>query len=329
MSFATGVKDDLSRILSTRPCCVKAELAAFLRLSGNVRFGESEISLTMRTENAAVARRIFILVKECGLTTQLSMERKARLRKKPLLSLRLPPQEALPSFLCGLGLTDEEGHRLGLAALPLAGLSEKECCQRAYLRGAYLAAGYISRPEGAYHLEFCLPDLRLALFLQKLLSGFAIRAKLTRRKGLIILYLKEAEQISLLLNIMGSHRSLLEFESLRVDKELRNQVNRRVNCDKANVEKTVTASLKQIERLRLIERGPGLNSLKPTLRETALLRLQHPEATLSELSDLSGLGRSAINHRLRRLLEIAGEVEQRANRPAQRAKAAQTGENND
>ena len=313
MSFATGVKDDLTRVLSSKPCCRKAELAAFLRLSGNVRFSEGEVSLSMRTENTAVARKIFMLIKECGLVTQLTMLRKARLKKKPLLSLRVPPQEKLPAFLCGLSLLDETGRWLGFSALPAANLSKSECCKRAYLRGAYLAVGYISRPEGAYHLEFGLPDLRFALFLQKLLADFSIQAKLTRRKGLIILYLKDAEQISLLLNIMGSHRSMLEFESLRVDKGLRNQINRLVNCDKANVDKTVTASLKQIERLRLIEAGPGFNSLKPTLKEVALLRLQHPEASLSELSDLSGLGRSAINHRLRRLLEIADELEMKAN----------------
>jgi DNA-binding protein WhiA len=238
-----------------------------------------------------------------------------------MLSLRVPPQEGLPAFLSSLSLVDETGRWLGFAALPATGLTESECCKRAYLRGAYLAAGYISRPEGAYHLEFCLPDLRFALFLQKLLADFSVRVKLTRRKGLIILYLKEAEQISLLLNIMGSHRSMLEFESLRVDKDLRNQVNRRVNCDKANVDKTVTASLKQIERLQLIETGPGLNILKPALKEVALLRLQHPEATLSELSDISGLGRSAINHRLRRLLEIADEHDPQAHTAKKRGSA--------
>jgi DNA-binding protein WhiA len=310
MSFAAGVKEDLTRVLSTRPCCRKAELAAFLRLSGNICFSEGDVSFFMRTENPAVARRIFILYKECGLTTQLTLERKARFKKRPAFSLSVPPQEKLPAFLNSLSLADEAGGWLGFATLPAAELTENECCKRAYLRGAYLAAGYISRPEGAYHLEFSLPDLRLALFMQKLLADFSILAKSTRRKGLIILYLKEAEQISMLLNIMGSHRSMLEFESLRVGKDLRNQVNRRVNCDRANIDKTVTASFRQIERLRLIETGPGLNSLKPALTEVALLRLQHPEASLSELSDLSGLGRSAINHRLRRLLEIADEVEE-------------------
>ena len=326
MSFAAGVKEDLMRVLSTRPCCRKAELAAFLRLSGNTRLSEGDVSLFMRTENPAMARRVFILFKECGLTTQLTLERKARLKKRPAFSLRVPQQEKLPAFLSSLSQADKAGRWLGFAVLPAAELTENECCKRAYLRGAYLAAGYISRPEGAYHLEFSLPDLRMALFLQKLLADFSILAKSTRRKGLIILYLKEAEQISLLLNIMGSHRSMLEFESLRVDKDLRNQVNRRVNCDKANVDKTVSASLRQIERLNLIDAGPGLHSLKPTLMEVALLRLQHPEASLSELSDLSGLGRSAINHRLRRLLEIADEVEEQALWLKKRGKFAKAGE---
>ena len=326
MSFAAGVKNDLTRVLSTKPCCRKAELAAYLRLSGNVRLNEGEASFSLRTENTAVARRIFLLIKECGLITHLTLERKASLKKKPSFSLRVPPQESLSLFLYGLGLADDAGRWQGFAEQSAARLTESDCCKRAYLRGAYLSAGYISRPEGAYHLEFDLPDPRFALFLQYLLAGFALRAKSARRKGLIILYLKEAEQISLLLNIMGSHRSMLEFESLRVDKDLRNQVNRRVNCDNANVDKTVDASLKQIERLRLIEMGPGLNSLKPTLKETALLRLQHPEASLSELSDISGLGRSAINHRLRRLLEIADEIGPQAHPARKFISAVENGE---
>lgn len=308
MSFAGGVKEDLTRVLSTKACCRRAELAAFLRLSGQVRFSEGEMSLSLRTENTAVARKIFTLVKECGLITQLAMQRKASLKRKPVFSLRVPPQPALPDFLRGLGLADEAGCWLGFAAPPHLELTKNECCKRAYLRGAFLATGYISRPEGAYHLEFSLPDLRFALFLQKLLAAFTIQARPARRKGQTILYLKDAEQISLLLNIMGSHRSLLEFESLRVDKGLRNQVNRLVNCDKANVDKTVAASFRQMEGIRAIEAGPGFTSLKPALKEVALLRLQHPEASLGELADLSGLGRSAINHRLRRLLEIAAEL---------------------
>ncbi|MCL1816888.1 MAG: DNA-binding protein WhiA [Clostridiales bacterium] len=309
MSFAMRVKDDLARVLTSKTCCRKAELAAFFRLCGNVRLNADEAGILLRTENTAVARKFFVLVKESGLVTQLALERKARLKKRPAFSLKIPPQAELAGFLYNLGLTDSSGNKLGFSAFEAERLTKNECCRRAYLRGAYLALGYISRPEGAYHLEFSLADLRLALFLQKLVSEFAIFAKLARRKGLYILYLKDAEQISLLLNIIGAHRSMLEFESMRVDKDLRNQVNRLVNCDKANVDKTVAASLKQIERLRFIEKTAGLSSLKPALREVAMLRLQHPEATLSELADLSGLGRSAINHRLRHLMDIAAELD--------------------
>ncbi|MCL1975662.1 MAG: DNA-binding protein WhiA [Firmicutes bacterium] len=308
MSFASKVKEDLARLTSNKSCCRKAELAAFWRTSGNVHFKDDIVFLALRTENTAVARRVFLLTKESGLTTQLSLERKAKLKKKSMLSLRVSPQPELIAFTNSLGITDEAGRWLSFNEHFTAQLTDNDCCKRAYLRGAYLATGYINRPEGDYHLEFCLQEYILALFLQKLLASFSINGKVIRRKGLIVLYLKEAEQISLLLNIMGSHRSLLEFESLRVDKELRNQVNRLVNCDKANVNKTVTASLNQIECLRLIEEKTGFNALTPSLKEVALLRLQYPEASLSELSDLSGLGRSAINHRLRRLVEIADEI---------------------
>ncbi|MCL2496529.1 MAG: DNA-binding protein WhiA [Clostridiales bacterium] len=308
MSFATGVKEDLTRVLSGKPCCRKAELAAFLRLYSHTRFSDGGESLSMRMENAAVARKLFTLIKGCGLETQLNMQRKASLKRNQTFSLRIPPQPLLAQFLLDTGLSDNSVPRRGFAALPAATLTGDECCQRSYLRGAFLAAGYISRPEGGYHLEISLADFRQALYLQKLLAGFELQAKMTRRKGLIILYLKEGEQISRFLSVIGSHRSLLEFESTRVDKDMRNKVNRLVNCDKANVDKTVEAALRQIERIRLIENGPGLKSLTAPLRETALLRLQYPEASLSELSDISGLGRSAINHRLRRLLELADDM---------------------
>ena len=307
MSFATGVKDDLTRVLSGKPCCRKAELAAFLRLYSHTRFSADGESLSLRMENAAVARKIFTLSKGCGLQTQLNMQRKASPKRNQSFSLRIPPQPPLAQFLLETGLSDDSTPRRGLAALPAAALSGGDCCQRSYLRGAFLAAGYISRPEGGYHVEISVADLRQALFLQKLLAGFELPAKMTRRKGLIILYLKEGEQISRFLSVIGSHRSLLEFESTRVDKDMRNRVNRLVNCDKANVDKTVDAALRQIERIRRIENGPGWKTLTPSLREAALLRLQYPEASLSELSEISGLGRSAINHRLRRLLEIADD----------------------
>ena len=311
MSFSVDVKEDVSRLHSNTPCCRKAELAAFLRLSNCVRFCEGEVSLLWQTEHSVLARKIFTLIKDSGFATELAIQRKAPIKKKPLLTLNVPPQKNLAAFLADLGLTDEGGGWQGFAASATAKLAKSDCCKRAYLRGAFLAAGYINCPEGAYHMEISLPDMRFAIFLQKILAGFDIAAKQTRRKGLILLYLKEADQISLFLNIIGSHRCLLKLESLRVKKDLINQVNRKVNCDNANVEKTVTASLKQVERLRLIEKGPGLSSLKPALEEVALLRLQNPDAPLSELSAISGIGRSAINHRLRSLLEIADEIERK------------------
>jgi DNA-binding protein WhiA len=308
MSFAMGVKEDLTRIVSSKPCCRKAELAAFLRLNGNLRQEEAGVALSMVTENAAIARKIFTLAKECGLSSQIAVHRKVRLKKNQVFSLRVLPQEALQKLLRELQVVDNDGRWRGFGSQFESVIINGECCKRAYLRGVFQAAGYISDPEGAYHLEISLPDLQQVQFVQRLLAGFEIGAKMTRRKGMFVLYLKEGEQICHLLNILGSHRSLLEFESMRVDKEMRNQVNRLVNCDKANVDKTVAAAFKQVESIEIIERLGGLQQLSKPLREMAELRKEYPEASLSELSETSGLGRSAINHRLRKLVETAEEL---------------------
>ena len=311
MSFATGVKEDLARIVSSRSCCRKAELAAFLRLNGNIRQEEAGVSLSMVTENAAIARKIFTLAKGCGLNSQIAVHRKARLKKNQVFSLRTSPQEALQKLLKDLHFLPDAGRWRGLGSAFESAIIKGECCKRAYLRGVFQAAGYISDPEGAYHLEISLPDLQQVQIVQRLLAGFEVAAKMTRRKGMFVLYLKEGEQISNLLNVLGSHRSLLEFESMRVDKEVRNQVNRLVNCDKANLDKTVAAAFRQVESINTIEKLGGLQQLSKPLREMAELRSQYPEASLSELSDISGLGRSAINHRLRKLVETAAELENR------------------
>lgn len=307
MTFTAQVKDDLTRVVCTRRCCRQAELAAFFRFGGNIHIGSRQsIALSMNTENAAVARRIFALSRSLGLKAELATHRRDRLKKNQVFSLVVRNNAQVEPLLATMGIMD--------ASMVLNSdfpgrfnehIISNDCCRRAFIRGAFLAGGSVSNPEGAYHLEIIARDQRLASLLQQLLAEFEINANITTRKDVYIVYLKSGEQISNMLNLMGSHRSLLEFESMRVDKEMRNHVNRLVNCEEANLDKTVAAAMRQIEMINHLQATKGLACLPPSLLEVAQLRLDHPDASLSELSEISHIGRSAINHRFRRLMNIA------------------------
>ncbi|MCR4962740.1 MAG: DNA-binding protein WhiA [Firmicutes bacterium] len=310
MTFSLEVKEDLNRVTPGKVCCRHAEFAAFFLLNGNIHIGEKhKLSLTMESENSATARKMFTLAKDYGLHLDIMVYRREKLRRNPVYLLSAPPQAGVGAFLQDLSILGD-GQLWDLrfpGELPQTLLAE-DCCKRAYLRGAFLAAGSLADPDGAYHLEIDRLAAAQAELLRQLLAHFGIHAKQAKRKNYQLLYLKDAEQISHFLNVIGSHRSLLQFENIRVEKGVRNRVNRLVNCDKANVNKTVTAGMRQAADIDYIDKTLGVGRLPKPLQTVAELRLENPEAALSDLAALSGLGRSAVNHRLRRLQEIAANI---------------------
>ena len=179
--------------------------------------------------------------------------------------------------------------------------------KKAYIRGAFLGGGSISNPEKTYHLEFVTHDLDYAQELSALINSFGLTSKVIQRKNSFIIYLKEGEQIVDLLNIIGAHNSLLELENIRIMKEMRNNVNRLVNCETANLSKTVNAAVRQVESIKLIQKEIGLNRLPQNLREIAELRLNHPDESLKELGEMLNppIGKSGLNHPHRRIEMIA------------------------
>lgn len=189
-------------------------------------------------------------------------------------------------------------------------LLEKTCCKRAYLRGAFIASGSISDPNKAYHFEIVCHTMEQAKRLQMMLSCFEVDGKLVERKGHPVVYLKEGSQIVDALNIMEAYVSLMNLENVRILKEMRNSVNRQVNCETANINKTVNAAVKQLNDIELIRDTIGLDQLPANLREMALLRLEYPEAALKELGNYLDppVGKSGVNHRLRKLSAIAEGV---------------------
>lgn len=186
------------------------------------------------------------------------------------------------------------------------------CCKRAFLRGAFLSVGSMSNPEKGYHLEFVCDTQRQATQIQEVLKVFDIEAKIVQRKKYQVLYIKESEEIVELLNVMGAHVALMDLENLRILKDMRNSINRRVNCEAANITKTVNASSKQISDIEYIKEHYGFENLSFQLREIAEVRLDYPEATLKELGDLLDpkVGKSGVNHRLRKLGELAERLKE-------------------
>lgn len=310
MSFSTRVKEDLTRVLSTKECCRRAEFVAFFLINGHIRIEKGhQLSLFMQTEHAASLRKMFTLAKDFNLAREITVYRRARLHKNQVFTLTVPPQPQLLTFFRGLSLLDKHGQwHLGFPGRLREDILEPSCCRRAYLRGAFLACGSLSEPENFYHLEFGSLEKAQADLLVELMAEYELHAKIVRRKGAEIVYLKGAEEISRLMNVMGSHRSLLEFESLRVTKEIRNQANRQRNCDTANVNKVVSAGMRQVQDINYIADTIGLETLPRNLRVAAELRLEYPDYSLADLSEASSLGRSALNHRLRRLGQIARNI---------------------
>lgn len=307
MSFSAVTKEELARLDVQKPCCDLAELAALVRMDGTLQISANQqYNLNVITESAPVARKIYRLAKD-GLKRQVDIvvRRKLRLRKNNSYLVRIHPRGL--EDLKNLGLVDNRGQiYLGIAPE----LIKKRCDQKAYLRGAFLAGGSINNPEGTYHLEIVSNDEQHAKELCQLLNRFKLGAKVSMRKNWYVVYLKESEHIVDFIGIIGAHHALLEFENVRVLKDVRNKVNRLVNCETANLDKIVDAAVRQLENIQYIADTIGLKSLPPTLRDIAELRLAYSEASLKELGEMlrPKVGKSGVNHRMRKIDELADQI---------------------
>lgn len=309
MSFTSEVKEELARIRVSRRCCRLAELSALLRQEGSLHLGcGGGLVLHTESENAAVARRIFTLLKELfDMAPELRVERIPRLRGHLCYQLYLSG-EGLTRVLNELELLDDS--RRPVLGIPPR-LVRRRCCGISYLRGAFLGGGYVSQPGQPVHLEINTCHREMADDLQSLLRGYGIRMQVTERRNMFTLYAKSRSDQADFLALVGAHEAFLRLQSESVLRELRESVNRRVNSETANVEKAVDAAQKQLRDIRILEERVGLENLPTALRSVAELRMEHPEATLRELGDLMqpALSKSAVYHRIRRLNRLAAELE--------------------
>lgn len=301
MSFSGEVKEELTGYLGSSRHCQIAELAAMFCYNGRIgRDREGNTVFSIQTENEQVIGKCFTLLRK-------SFSIKACVDKKGTYLLRVQEEAHVKRILQAFKLLDATGGMSWRTDLVNPVLIKNACCRRAFLRGAYLSIGSMSDPEKSYHLEFVCSTQEQAQQLQEIIRDFGIEARVVMRKNHFVVYMKEGAGIVDLLNVIGAHVSLMNLENLRIVKEMRNSINRRVNCETANISKTVNAATKQIEDIKLIQQTLGLNGLQEGLREMAEIRLEYPDAPLKELGQYLNppVGKSGVNHRLRKLSEIA------------------------
>jgi DNA-binding protein WhiA len=312
MSFSKEVKDELSRQISPARHCQIAELAAMISLCGRVIITEGDrYILKIHTENVTVAREYFTLIqKTFNINTEISIKRNTYLKKSKVYSLIIMDHEVVIKILQATKLIDENKEIKENLSVANNLIIQNTCCKRAFIRGAFLVAGSMSDPEKTYHLEIVALDYSKARQLQEIINFFNIDAKIVKRKKYFVVYVKEGSQIVDLLNVMEAYVALMNLENVRILKEMRNSINRQVNCEAANINKTVMAATKQIDDIIYIKNQIGFSELPEGLEEIAVLRIEYPEASLKELGALLSqpIGKSGVNHRLRKLSILADNL---------------------
>lgn len=309
MSFAADVKKELTGLEVHREHA-KAELAALIRMNGTLSLYNQQFILNVQTENAAIARRIYTLLKDhYNVRSELLVRKKMKLKKNNVYIVRL--KQDTKAVLVDLDIMDGmmfNGH----VSNEIMGNSQK---MRSYLRGAFMATGSINNPETSrYHLEIFSIYEEHNDDICGMMNYFDLNARTLERRNGYICYLKGAERIADFLVLIGATNSMLKFEDVRIVRDMRNSVNRLVNCETANLNKTIDAASKQIENIRFIEGTVGLQSLPEKLQEIAALRLEHPDISLKELGEIvpSGvISKSGINHRIRKINDFADHLRER------------------
>lgn len=308
-SYSAEVRNELARIVDEQRCCKVAELASLMRMGGTMLIGgNNNLGIKFTTENAAVARKTLTLIKSgFHLKTEVVITRGRRLKKNNSYMIKVVPSPVVTELLSVLGIM--RGDNLNVSSD--SSILRKACCRRAYLRGSFLGGGSVNKPEGDYHLELVTGNLDFGKTLMRMMKYFSLPVRLIERKNDYIVYLKDGDAIATFLKIIGAHNALLLFENVRVVKDMRNQVNRLVNCETANLQKTVNAAVRQVNCIKRIIKHKAFEKLPHLLQETAEIRLAYPHATLQELVDATAgrIGKSGINHRLRKLEQIAGELD--------------------
>ncbi|WP_291291620.1 DNA-binding protein WhiA [Enterococcus sp.] len=309
MSFAAEVKKELTTLEVHREHA-KAELAALIRMNGSLSINNQQFVLNVQTENAAIARRIYSLLKDhYNVRSELLVRRKMKLKKNNVYIVRL--KQDTKRVLLDLDIMDGLMFHSHVSD-EIMGNAQK---MRSYLRGAFMASGSVNNPETSrYHLEIYSIYEEHNQDICDMLNYYGLNARSLERRNGFISYLKGAEKIADFLTLIGATNSMLKFEDVRIVRDMRNSVNRLVNCETANMNKTIDAASKQIDNIEFIQQRVGLGALPEKLQEIAELRLEHPEVSLKELGEMipsGAISKSGINHRIRKINEFADRLREK------------------
>ncbi len=309
MSFTAQVKDELSRVEGSCPLCAYAELSAIVRICGTLSYrGPGRYAIRVSTETGAVARTMIKLTHELfGLETPLTV-RHSNLHKTRNYLIEIPEQDELEADLVRLGIL-VPGR--GLAEGVPVRLLQRRCCRAAFVRGAFMAGGFVADPRGDFHLEIAVEGETFAQDIIKLISEFGVKARLNRRRGAYAIYLKSFDDVVKMLAGIGAVRSARAIAGVRHVKSLKNDVNRLVNAETANLRRTTHAAGTQMALIDDAERLIGLRQLPPAVREFCELRRENPELSLAELGALASppTKKSGMYHRLLRLRTLVDEAQ--------------------
>lgn len=320
MSFSATVKEELCRLELGKSCCMLSELAALYRTSGSLTFhGLGRVQVQYRVENTALARRIFrLLTARLSITPRLHYVQHARLGGQRTCVLTIGDEDSKRLMLALHLIEQGEDGSISYRRTIVRHHLTRQCCRRAYLRAAFLGAGTMSAPEKDYHFEIIASETGFVRELTRVLEKAELPVHTFERKGQTVVYLKGAQQISDCLALMGASASVFALENVRIRKQARGAANRAINCDEHNSEKMLNAALQQVTAIRWYTIAHGLRELPPALQEIARLRLENVDLSLAELGNQSQppLSKSAVNHRMRRLMEIIHEAEEQARKEA-------------
>lgn len=310
MSFSLEIKEELETRIDTAKHCQIAEFAAIMAFCGKVRRRAGGLmGLELTTENEVVRRKVVELAIKAFSASEESFEVEYEGKNNRIINIFINDEKLIAKILMAIKWCDDNftvvepvfvNHRI----------IQKECCKRAFIRGAFLAAGSISDPNKSYHYEIVCEYEEDAVQMQELLKFFNLDAKIIQRKRNYVTYIKEGNNITDVLNIMGAFVSQMKLYNVMILKGMRNDVNRKVNCETANLSKTIEAAVKQIRDIEYVRDTVGLESLSDGLREVAEIRLKNPDMKLKDIGELLNppVGKSGVNHRLRKISELAQKL---------------------
>lgn len=311
MSFTVTIKEEISNLESSKSELI-AELSAYIKNNGET----TSNSITMTTENKFTIERVTSAIKRLySIDVEVSIINNVNFSKNDLYQLTIHDKVEL--ILQDLGIIDDQKNKLDVVPTYIVGETEEI---RGYLRGAFLSSGSVNDPKKSrYHMELLINSPKEAVFLQKLLNSFDLNAKILNREKGYMIYIKEAEKISDFLRIIGASKAVLYFENIRVYRDQKNKTNRLNNCEQANIDKVIETANLQLKQIKTIEDNEGLTLIDDKTKEALEYRKKYPEASLKELAEIISLEtnkkitKSGLNHRMRKIRELAEKFEKISN----------------